>query len=70
MPIRPQPMRVRCPHCHWHTIVAPRSDAISRREWVTECPRCGYTDLDRTPLPSWQASLVRLCERWFETFRK
>ena len=39
MPIRPQPMRVRCPHCHWHTIVAPRSDAIRLREWVTQCPR-------------------------------
>ena len=31
MPIRPQPMRVQCPHCHWHTIVAPRSDAIRLR---------------------------------------
>ena len=44
MPIRPQPMRVRCPHC-------------------------GHDDLERTPLSSWQASLVRLCERWFNSFR-
>lgn len=68
MPIRPQPMRVRCPHCHWHTIVAPRSDAIRPREWVTQCPRCGHDDLERTPLPTWQGSLVRLCERWFNSF--
>ena len=65
MPIRPQPMRVSCPHCHWYTISAPRSDAISPGEWVTQCPRCGHEDLERTPLSSWQASLVRLCERWF-----
>ncbi len=58
MPIRPQPMRVSCPHCHWHTISAPRSDAISPGEWVTQCPRCGHDDLERTPLSSWQASLV------------
>ena len=69
MPIRPQPMRVRCPHCHWHTIVAPRSDAIRPSEWVTQCPRCGHDDLERTSLPSWQGSLVRLCERWFDVFR-
>lgn len=31
--------------------------------------RRGLDDLERTPLPSWQGSLVRLCERWFNSFR-
>lgn len=52
MPIRPQPMRVRCPHCHWNTIIAPRSDAISSREWSPSAHAAGevFSNGARRPL--------------------
>lgn len=50
MPIRPQPVSVRCPHCGWHTIWQPGSDALSYDDLPPErCPHCGTDELVANP---------------------
>jgi len=50
MPIRPQPVSIRCPHCDWHAVWQPRSDALSHNDLPPErCPRCGTDELAADP---------------------
>jgi len=44
MPIKPHPVIISCPKCHWHTRYAPKSDAhiLGMAEI---CPKCGNQHL-------------------------
>ncbi len=46
MPIRPKPIRLECPKCHWRGTVRPNSDAMLGKPEDIPCPECGYFPLD------------------------
>lgn len=47
MPIRPKPIRLECPKCHWRGTLRPSSDAMLGKPEDSPCPRCGHTPLTK-----------------------
>lgn len=45
MPIRPKPVQLECPKCHWRGTFRPNSDALLGRPEDRPCPKCGHRDL-------------------------
>jgi len=43
MPIKPQPLTLKCPKCHWSKCIEPKSD-LADMSWgvaYSRCPKCG-----------------------------
>ena len=45
MPIRPAPIQVECPKCHWRGTFRPSSDVLLGGAKGGTCPKCGEQDL-------------------------
>lgn len=45
MPIKPPPLHLTCPQCHWHKRMDLPSDALSLPVIPERCERCGAQDL-------------------------
>lgn len=48
MPVKPQPMLIRCRQCGWETSYAPPSDALVMPP-PQICGKCGSPKLDSKP---------------------
>lgn len=49
MPIKPSPIRYKCPKCGWSKVFAPKSDALVEMP-PKVCEKCGGTDLESSPV--------------------
>lgn len=47
MPIKPPPIKLRCPQCSWSQVFAPQSD-VWASEIPRKCPRCNNSKLTVT----------------------
>lgn len=61
MPIKPPPLKIRCPQCDWQRVWQPASDALTTADLPpTCCPRCQHADLEARPASTAAALWQRL----------